>query len=231
MRKGDEQMYSLRLFHDRIPAHTVLEPIEAQHQILYVHSGSAVINDKPVSADEAAYCRDVARVETGEDAVIWRFQLLRTAAALDYARGEGVKSVLKMDRPVRMFELTPRTQWLFRLDCIYDNVGSTGLHSHPGSGIRCLKAGELHVRGKIGECSDNVKCGDTWYEEGSYPIVSTSYDPDGDSTETKIPSDFLRGMVLPVEYAQYPDTAMWIEGAKAVQSSWKSYSQQIVRLL
>ena len=37
-------------------------------------------------------------------------------------------------------------------------------------------------------------------------------------------------MILPVEYDKYPDTAMWIEGAKVVQSDWKSYSQQVVRL-
>ena len=56
--------------------------------------------------------------------------------------------------------------------------------------------------------------------------------PDGrHEADPDDPSDFLRGMVLPVEYAEYPDTAMWIEGLKSVQSSWKSYSQQIVRLL
>ena len=121
-----------------------------------------------------------------------------------------------------MFELTPRTKWLFRLDCIYDNQGSTGLHSHPGSGIRCLLSGNLHVRSSIGEESDNIRQGDCWYEEGSYPIVST--------TDKGTTSSFLRGMVLPMEYAEYPDTAMWIEGKKSVISSWKSYAQEVVRL-
>ncbi len=62
------------------------------------------------------------------------------------------------------------------------------------------------MRGVIGECSDNTKTGDAWYEEGSYPIISTTY---GDE-----PAAFLRGMILPVEYDEYPDTAMWIEGRK-----------------
>ena len=72
------------------------------------------------------------------------------------------------------------------------------------------------------ECSDNTKTGDAWYEEGSYPIISTTY---GDE-----PAAFLRGMILPVEYDEYPDTAMWIEGEKKVQSSWKNYSQQVIML-
>lgn len=225
-------MYSLRLFQDTIPTGTEIQPIRCQHQIIYVYSGTADVNDFTVTADQAEYVPDCSRIKAIEDCVIWRFQLLRTSESFSYARGEGVKSILKMDRRVRMFDLQPRSKWLFRLDCIYDNVGSTGLHSHPGSGIRCLKSGELHVRGQAGEESDNTKPGDAWYEEGSYPIVSTSYIPDGKhEADPDNPSDFLRAMVLPPEYDKYPDTAMWIEGTKAVQSSWKNYSQQIIRLL
>lgn len=225
-------MYSLRLFQDFIPSGVEISPIRCQHQILYVYRGTVTVNDLVVAADHAQYAQDCSRVAAQTDSIVWRFQLLRTSEPLIYAAGDGVRSILKMDRPVRMFDLQPRSQWLFRLDCIYDNVGSTGLHSHPGSGIRCLKSGELHVRGRVGEESDNVKPGDAWYEEGSYPIVSTSYMPDGiQKPDPANPSDFLRGMILPPEYAEYPDTAMWIEGEKAVQSSWKSYSQQIVRLL
>ena len=216
-------MYSLRLFHDFAPSGVKLQPIEAQHAIYYVLEGAAEINGKTAAQDTAVYAMDIANIRSlDHDAALWRFGLVPTDAPLVYAKGDGVCSELKIRRSVRMFELAPRTQWLFRLDCIYDNIGSTGLHSHPGSGIRCLLSGNLHVRGTVGEESDNVNLGDCWYEEGSYPIVSTTYDD--------IPTKFLRGMVLPVEYAQYPDTAMWIEGAKAVESSWKSYSQQIVRL-
>ena len=216
-------MYSLRLFHDRLPRGADPGQIEVQHAIYYVLEGSAEINGQKIEKDKAVYAMDIASVKTPEqEAVIWRFELTPTDAPLVFMEGNGVRSELKIRRRVRMFELAPRTQWLFRLDCIYDNIGSTGLHSHPGSGIRCLLAGNLHVSGVIGEESDNVVRGDCWYEEGSYPIVSTTYD--------EVPTSFLRGMVLPVEYAQYPDTAMWIEGEKAVKSSWKSYSQQIIRL-
>lgn len=216
-------MYSLRVFHDNLPADTRLEQIEVQHAIFYVLKGAAEINGKPVEEDAAFYAEDIANVRSlDQDTTLWRFEFVPSRAPLCYARGEGVESVLKMRRKIHMFELAPKTQWLFRLDCIYDNLGSTGLHSHPGSGIRCLLSGNLHVRGTIGEESDNENRGDCWYEEGAYPIVSTTY---GDN-----PTAFLRAMVLPVEYDKYPDTAIWIEGEKAVKSSWKCYSQQIVRL-
>ena len=216
-------MYSLRLYHDFVPAGVKCKQLKTQHTIVYVLKGSAEINGVQVAADTAHYCMDNVLIATGgEDAVLWRWELVPTAMPDAYLEGEGVTSVLKVARRVRMFQLSPRTKWLFRLDCIYDNLGSTGLHSHPGSGIRCLLAGNLHVRGDIGECSDNEKQGDAWYEEGSYPIVSTTYGDD--------PAAFLRGMVLPVEYDKYPDTAVWIEGEKKVQSSWKNYSQQIVML-
>lgn len=216
-------MYTLRLYHDFLPAGVQAEPADTQHAIVYVLKGSARINGEMVGADAAKYCMDQVCVKAeDEDTVLWRFELVPTDAPKAYLSGRGVRSQLKMLRRVRMFELAPRQQWLFRLDCIYNNLGSTGLHSHPGSGIRCLLEGNLHVRGTLGEESDNERQGDTWYEEGCYSIVSTTY---GDC-----PTAFLRGMVLPVEYTQYPDTAMWIEGEKKVKSDWKSYSQQVVRL-
>lgn len=216
-------MYSLRLYQDEIDKYTECKQVKTQHMIIYVLRGEAEINDEIVGTDEAKYCQDCVTITTGgEETILWRWELVPTNMEDSYLTGKNVKSKLVISRRIRMFELSPRTKWLFRLDCIYDNLGSTGLHSHPGSGIRCLLKANLHVRGQIGECSDNIKEGDAWYEEGSYPIISTTY---GDE-----PAAFLRGMVLPVEYDQYPDTAMWIEGTKSVQSSWKGYAQQVVML-
>jgi len=121
-----------------------------------------------------------------------------------------------------MFALVPTSKWLFRLDCIVDNEGSTGLHSHPGSGIRCMLDGQLRVRSDKGESSENTRPSDCWYEEGAYPLVST--------TEPGNKATFLRGMVLPPEYDKYPDTAVWIEGSKSCKSDWKGYFQKIVTL-
>ena len=131
-------MYSLRLFHDNLPKGADTGQIEVQHAIYYVLKGSAEINGETVAQDTATYAMDAASIKTPEkDAVIWRFELTPTDTPLTYVKSGGAWSVMKIRRRIRMFELTPRTQWLFRLDCIYDNIGSTGLHSHPGSGGTC----------------------------------------------------------------------------------------------
>jgi hypothetical protein len=217
-------MYTLRLYHDHFSPNAKTEAdLEAQHSILYLFEGSAAINGGAVKQDSAVYSRDVTSVAAGTaGATIWRWELVRTSDPNNLARGGGIQSHLRMSRRVRMFELVPTSKWLFRLDCILNNEGSTGLHSHPGSGIRCMLNGHLRVESVKGECSDNWKPGDAWYEEGSYPLVSTS-----DKGET---ANFLRGMVLPPEYDRYPDTAVWIEGVKSCKSDWKNYVQNVVTL-
>ncbi len=218
-------MYTLRLYHDTYaPDSMTADDLEAQHSIAYVLQGSATINGQALAADQAVYVKDVAAVEAGpEGATVWRWELVRTDDPNNLAWGDGITSRLRMSRRIRMFELVPTSKWLFRLDSIYNNQGSTGLHSHPGSGIRCMLKGHLRVESEKGESSDNSFTGDCWYEEGSYPLVSTS-----DPGET---ADFLRGMVLPPEYDKYPDTAVWIEGTKTCYSEWKSYAQTVVTLI
>ena len=219
------RLYTLRLYHDSYaPGSRTAEDLEAQHSIAYVLKGSATIDGEAVEEDQAVYRKDVASMEAGPDgAVVWRWELVRAEEPNNLAWGDGIASRLRMSRRIRMFELVPTSKWLFRLDCIFNNRGSTGLHSHPGSGIRCMLEGHLRVESDKGESSDNRLTGDCWYEEGSYPLISTS-----DPGET---ADFLRGMVLPPEYSRYPDTAVWIEGKKSCESDWKSYVQTVVTLL
>jgi len=219
------RLYTLRLYHDSYaPGSRTAEDLEAQHSIAYVLKGSATIDGEAVEEDQAVYRKDVASMEAGPDgAVVWRWELVRAEEPNNLAWGDGIASRLRMSRRIRMFELVPTSKWLFRLDCIFNNRGSTGLHSHPGSGIRCMLEGHLRVESDKGESSDNNLTGDCWYEEGSYPLISTS-----DPGET---ADFLRGMVLPPEYSRYPDTAVWIEGKKSCESDWKSYVQTVVTLL
>lgn len=218
-------VYTLRLYQDLLEPNTESNSdLEAQHSILYVHEGSATVNGQFLEKDHAVYHRDVMAIEAGPSgASIWRWELVRSSEPNNLIGGEGIRSRLRMSRHVRMFQLVPTSKWLFRLDSIMNNEGSTGLHSHPGSGIRCMIEGHLRVESEKGECADSWKAGDPWYEEGSYPLVSTS-DPGETAT-------FLRGMVLPPEYVKYPDTAVWIEGTKSCKSDWKSYVQSVVTLL
>jgi hypothetical protein len=218
-------MYTLRLYHDRYaPGARLNADLKAQHSNVYVVDGSATINGSPLKRDEAAYAKDVLRIEPGpEGAEVWRWDLVRASEPDNLAQGEGITSHLRMSRHIKMFELVPTSKWLFRLDAITDMMGSTGLHSHPGSGIRCMIEGQMRVESDKGESSDNRRPGACWYEEGSYPLVSTS-DPGN-------MAHFLRGMVLPPEYDRYPDTAIWIEGEKKVSAGWRNYVQSIVTLI
>ena len=193
--------YLLKLFHDELAPGAVAAPLEAQHMICYIYRGAASINGGSLEADTAGYFEDFAEIKAGPaGATVWRWELVPAEDPLHLLAGEGVASALKMSRRVKMFELVPTSKWLFRLDCIVENEGSTGLHSHPGSGIRCMIEGQLRVTSDKGEASDNTRPGDCWYEEGAYPLISTS---DRGNKAT-----FLRGMVLPPEYVEYADPAI-----------------------
>jgi len=216
--------YLLKLFHDVLTSNAeVIPALESQHTIIYVWKGLATVNGETVGADSAVYNEDFATIKAGgEGAVLWRWELVPEKDTLHLLKGKGVSSILRTARKIKMFELVPTSKWLFRLDCIVNNEGSTGLHSHPGSGIRCMLNGQLRVRSDKGESSDNDRPGDAWYEEGSYPLVST--------TDEGLKATFLRGMILPPEYDKYPDTAIWIEGTKSCKSEWKGYVQKVITL-
>jgi len=216
-------MYLLRLFHDELsPSSEVVPGLEAQHTIIYLWKGSAIINGRMLAADSAVYIEDFAAIKAGiEGAVLWRWELAGKTAPIHLLKGGGINSIMRMNRKIKMFELVPTSKWLFRLDCIIDFEGTTGLHSHPGSGIRCMLKGNLRTVSEKGECSDNHNPGDVWYEEGAYPLVST--------VDGGVKTTFLRGMVLTPEYASFPDTAVWIEGHLS-KGSWKNYVQKVITL-
>lgn len=217
-------MYTLSLYHDFYSKNGASDQ-NVQHAILFVLKGEATINDEVVPAETAVYATDLVKVRTSVETTIWRFELNRTDVGSNIADGTGVVSYLKMARRPRMFELAPRTKWLFRLDTIIKFKGCTGLHSHPASGIRCMTEGGMTIAGKYTNVEESYSCkeGDAWYEEGSYPLISTA--DEGGVT-------FLRGMILPAEYVDFGETATWIEGTdKKPEFSWKLYKQQVVTLI
>lgn len=218
-------MYSLKLYHDHFESNAVTtKDLNAQHSICFVREGEIEFNGKKVESFNAMYTQEPTSMKAiSNGAIVWRWELERTDAPPTLVKGDGVKSKLKMARRITMFELFPKSRYLFKLDSIIKHKGSTGLHSHPGSGIRCMIDGQFDIVSTLGESFYDLKNGDAWYEEGAYPLVSTS--PDG------VETTFLRGMILPPEFDTYPDTAFWIEGTKPCESDWKLYSQQLVTLL
>ena len=220
-------MFQLRLFHDDYaPGAAVKSPPLVPHTMFYVFRGAAAVAGTVLNETDARYVSDYAPVEAGGGgAVIWRWELVDRTTAPGVVEAGGVQSVLRMARDVKMFELAPTTKWLFRLDSIIGFEGTTGMHSHPGSGIRCLLSGHLRAESEKGENSDNRNPGDVWYEEGAYPLVST--------VDPGIKTTFLRGMVLPPDYLGYPETANWISGQPeggAKFEGWKPLAQQVVTL-
>ncbi|HEY0814475.1 MAG TPA: hypothetical protein VGE11_14450 [Pseudonocardia sp.] len=199
-------MYQLRLFCDTVsPDMEVAGVGPAPPSISYLYRGSATVAGAEIKQGEATYFRDDSTIRAGsEGATIWRWEITRREADLGVLRGEGVVSRLRMAREVKMFELVPTSKWLFRLDNIIGFQGTTGLHSHPGSGIRCMIEGHLRAESSKGENSENSAPGDVWYEEGAYPLVST--------VDPGMKADFLRGMILPPEYYGFADSAVWISG-------------------
>ena len=216
--------YLLKLFHDTLETESEVIPgVETQHSIIYVFKGRVDINSQAVEEGTAVYVGDFATVKTGKTATtLWRWELVPENDPIHLLKGKGVKTVLKLSRKIKMFELVPTSRWLFRLDGIINHEGATGFHSHLGSGIRCLVEGQIRVFSNKGECSDNTKPGDTWYEEGAYPVASTS-DPGNKAT-------FLRVMILPPEYEDNPNTLVIIGKNSTAKSQRKDYVQKIITL-
>lgn len=215
--------YLMKLFHDSLAANAEVTPgLEAQHSILYMWKGSASINGKLLETDSAVYCEDFATIKAGQEgAGLWRWELVPETDPLHFLKGEGVSSVLRMSRKIKMFELVPTSKWLFRLDSIIGFEATTGRHANPGSGIRCLLYGHLRAESEKGECSDNSNPGDCWYEEGAYPLVSTAIGG--------VKTTFLRGMVLTPEFTNNR-MAIWIDGPHVSTSKWKNYAEKIITL-
>jgi hypothetical protein len=224
--QGGVGLYTLRLYQDRFQSTAKTTPhLEGQHSFIYIVEGSAFVNGQLLEKDEAVYSGDTSTIEAGPNgAEVWRWEVVRTSESNNLARGESIKSHLRMSRQIKMFELVPTSKWLFRLDSVLDHEGSTGLHFHPGSGIRCLVHGNLLVESEKGECSNNRQPGDAWYEEGAYPVISTA--------DEGVKTTFVRGMILPPEFVKYPQAAqaVWIEGAKSFKSHRKTYLHKIISL-
>lgn len=217
-------MHITKMWADKLaPNARVASALPAQHSIVYIAAGQASVSGEHLDEGAAIYVDGYMDVDAGATgAVLWRWGIGPEDGPLGLLEGEGVSSTCRMSRRVKMFEMVPTSKWLFRLDCIIGFEGTTGLHSHPGSGIRCLVSGHLRTESEKGENTDNKRFGDVWYEEGAYPLVST--------VDPGLKATFLRGMILPPEYAEHHDTPTWIEDTRPSLEGWKAVAQKVVTL-
>jgi hypothetical protein len=212
---------SLNLYHDQVGADGAsAAALAPAHRLLYVRHGRVVINDKTMSADEAAYCdAPLALKSAGEWSQVWRWELALPNAGLSLHDGAGVLSRLRMSRVITSLPMLEGTRWLFRLDRIVSAAGRIAdRHQHPGPGIRCLLEGTFNVQQDI-ESARDLAPGDAWWETGSDTVIAWS--------SPQMAAKFLRGMVLPVEW-EGKVTGTWLSGKIPPPGNWKLYVDRVI---
>jgi hypothetical protein len=216
--------YALSLYHDQLSAGGATSAaLPPAHRLLYVRHGSAEINGKTMSADEAIYADgELTLRATGAWSQVWRWELALPNAAPLMTQGEGVLTHLRMARIITSLNMQPGSQWLFRLDQINTPAGRIAdRHQHPGPGIRCLLEGSFNVQ-QDAESVRDVAPGDAWWETGSDTVIAWG--------SRQMNTRFLRGMVLPTECEGNP-TGTWLSGAAVAataKGNWKLYADKIV---
>jgi len=214
--------FALNLYHDQVGADGASKsPLPAAQRMLYVRHGSAVINDKTMNADDAIHCDGPVTLQaSGGWSQVWRWELALPNTAPTMLEGAGVLSSLRMSRVITHLAMLDKTPWLFRLDQITSAAGRIAdRHQHPGPGIRCLLEGTFNVESV--ESERNLMPGDAWYETGPDTVVAWG--------STQMPAKFLRGMILPTEWAGKV-TGTWLSGAVAQPrpGNWRLLVDKII---
>ena len=212
--------YTLTYLNDVVAANGALSLGDnGAHRIVYVHQGSATVNGTEVPADEAAYAKGALEIEAGaEGARIFRWDLVKGA----YEKPMNVETMVRMSRDVWSIDIEEGSQWLYRLDRINHSAPEPAdCHTHPGPGIRALLSGVFVIQ-QTSENGGGEEPGDPWWETGPETVISTPMSPGG--------VQFLRGMILPVEYEGRPDTADWKRTFPTEKSEWKLYVDETVTL-
>jgi len=218
--------YALNLYHDQVAAGGgASAALPAAHRLLYMRHGAALLNDKPMAADEAMYCDGpVTLKSSGQWAQLWRWELALPNAAPALYPGEGILSSLRMARVISTLALNAGTKWLFRLDQITSAAGRIAdRHQHPGPGIRCLKEGSFNVQ-QDAESGRDFAPGDAWWETGSDTVIAWS--------SRSMAAKFMRGMVLPAEW-EGKVTGTWLSGEASgapPRGTWQLYVDKVIAL-
>jgi hypothetical protein len=213
--------FALNFYRDQIGAEgSSSSPLRPAHRVLYVRHGRVTVNDRIMSADEAAYCDEpLALKSTGEWSEIWRWELALPNAPPILHDGAGLLSQLRMSRVITSLAMLEGTRWLFRLDRIVSAAGRIAdRHQHPGPGIRCLLEGTFNVQQTIESVRD-LSPGDAWWETGSDTVIAWG--------SQQMAAKFLRGMVLPAEW-EGRVTGTWLSGHLPPPGNWKLYVDHII---
>jgi hypothetical protein len=212
---------ALNLFHDQISADgATVQPLPAAHRLLYMRFGRAVINGQTMNADQAVYCDGPVTLQgSAEWSQVWRWELSPPNAAPALLVGTNVLSCLRMAEVITGLAMVEGSRWLFRLDQITSAAGRVaGRHQHPGPGIRCLLEGTFNAV-QSGHSARELYPGDAWWETGPETVVAWG--------SQQMPTKFLRGMVLPVDW-EGKVTGTWLDDAPGRRSNWRLLADKII---
>lgn len=182
--------HTLRLFEDHLAARSEISlPSPGGCRVVYVVEGNVEIaTDDQIRKymENSAWFGTGACVPRagGQGARLWRWELVRTSAAVEEAGGR-VHSSLKESHEVH---LEPGEEYLMRCDRVDFPLGGIAYtHTHSGPGIRCLLRGEIRVQ--VQHRDVLAGAGESWFERGPDPVLAQA-------SETELTS-FVRSMILP----------------------------------
>lgn len=200
--------FFLRLFEDCLDARARLAaPLTARKRVIYVINGVVEVTNNShsvaLSANEAWFETEPLLISAGpEGAHLLRWELVNLPfEANSLAEGEGVYSIGKLGALV---ELNPQANYLIRCDRVDFPLGGVAyLHTHQGSGIRCVLSGEIRIDSNGLSLFYSVL--GPWFEKGPEPVLATASD--------KELTSFVRVMILPaglkgkssISYVNYQD--------------------------
>ncbi len=174
-------MYTLRLYHDELPAKAALA-LTAANRVCYLVAGAATIRSGGQAAtlgtNSAWHASGAATLVAGsEGATLARFELVRTGTPAE--RAPQLEAALALDAP---------EGYLMRCDKVSFPLGGIAYtHTHQGGGIRRLLAGGIRI--ETGGKSHDIASGGAWFESGPEPVLALA------SNESL--TSFVRVMILP----------------------------------
>jgi len=176
----------LRLYEDTIAGGVPAVSLSARPRMVFVVHGTVEIEGRTIRDGETWDGTEAISLKPGAEGVtVWRYELAAPGGADGAAKGDGVRSMLKLAADL---ETIPQGELLLRGDSVaFPPGGCAFKHVHQGPGFRCLIEGGIRIdtHGR----STSYGPGAAWYESGPEPVFAQA--------AADRPSRFIRVMILP----------------------------------
>ena len=220
--RGFPMSHTLFFYQDQLLQGAKSAPLPPTHRMILVRHGRVRVNERLLAEGDAVYAADATVMAgDGEWSIVWRWEMEQTGSPPDLLSGEEIYSILRMSREITSLNMPPGSQWLFRLDRIKMAGGRvTDPHVHPGPGIRCLLEGTFSADQKSEAVPQRLP-GDPWWEVGPDEVVARA----APTMRTR----FMRGMILPAQFAGGTETATWLDTKKPPPAgNWTLFVDHVI---